>query len=350
MKFKLMLCALAALVSGCATQMPGSPPPGQQAAAPVSAPASPAASAQGQTGSLPCVLLAGGLGGHFQDAKIEAIWTEVNRQVSGYLMDDLWNNGYVAFQYIADPGEAPSNPPGSVLSLARHGCRQMIQVSHVVGEDSTGRFFGFDIDVLRLERTGGPKADGNVPVTVVSDYSKHYRYPRTTAELDKFHTGTFANQVFFDLEADTVLKGTKRGAEVTPLLVRADYERRVDLHGKQEYQVRHILVRTRDQAAAALKRIQQGEAFDQVAQAVSIDGPSAARGGDLGWRVPHDFAKPFGDEVRRLGPQGRCAEPVQSPFGWHVVEVLQVRPAKVPDFNAVKGEIERSLRQPAARP
>jgi hypothetical protein len=346
MKFKCMLLGLAVFASACSTPTPGDD--GRMAAATrIAEQASAPAAAPPSGGSLPCVLLAGGMGGRFKEPKIDAIWMEVNRQVSGYLMDDLWNNGYAVFKYIDDPAATVTNPPASVLALARHGCRQMLQVSHVVGEDGTGRFFGFDIDVLRMVPTGAPKVNGNIPVTVTSDYSKHYRYPRTTAELDTFRTGTFANQVFFDLEAARTLSGAKRGTEVTPMLVRANYERRVDLHGKQEYLVRHILLRTRDQAAAALKRIQQGEAFDKVAQAVSTDAASASRGGDLGWCVPHDFVPTFGDEVRRLGPQGRSAEPVQSPFGWHVVEVLQVRPTKVPDFEAVKGEIERSLRQPA---
>lgn len=132
--------------------------------------------------------------------------------------------------------------------------------------------------------------------------------------------------------------------------LRAEYDRVIALGGKTEYKVRHIMAKTREQAQAALDRIRGGEAFEAVAAAVSTDPGSRPKGGDLGWSLPNDFVAPFADAVKRLAPKGVVEAPVQTVFGWHVVEVTDVRPRAVPSFEQMRGRLLEALQRRAAQP
>ncbi len=100
-----------------------------------------------------------------------------------------------------------------------------------------------------------------------------------------------------------------------------------------QVRVRHILVRPNeiiDDATArqklndAVERIKNGEDFGEVAKLVSDDPGSANEGGDLGWAGPGTFVGEFQATVESL-EIGEMSEAFQSPFGWHVAEVLDRR-------------------------
>ncbi|MGD9521382.1 MAG: peptidylprolyl isomerase [Tepidiphilus sp.] len=97
--------------------------------------------------------------------------------------------------------------------------------------------------------------------------------------------------------------------------------------------VRHILARTNqttnDEAAKAKllalrERIVNGVDFAELAKANSDDG-SAFKGGDLGWINPGDTVPQFEEAMNRLAP-GEISQPVKTPFGWHLIQVLERRP------------------------
>ena len=95
---------------------------------------------------------------------------------------------------------------------------------------------------------------------------------------------------------------------------------------------RHILITPNeiiDDATAkqqldnALKRLEEGEDFGELAKLLS-DGPTAPVGGDLGWSDPGSFVPEF-EQVMNDLEIGEVSEPFRSPFGWHIVEVLDRR-------------------------
>ena len=71
-------------------------------------------------------------------------------------------------------------------------------------------------------------------------------------------------------------------------------------------------------------RIANGEDFAALAQANSADTRSASRGGDLGWVNPGDLVPPFEQAMDAL-PAGGLSDPVQTQFGWHLIQVLERR-------------------------
>lgn len=67
-----------------------------------------------------------------------------------------------------------------------------------------------------------------------------------------------------------------------------------------------------------------GNDFADLARAHSDDRGSAMRGGDLGWTDPGDLVPQFEEVMNALAPN-TLSEPFLSPFGWHIVEVLDRR-------------------------
>ena len=113
--------------------------------------------------------------------------------------------------------------------------------------------------------------------------------------------------------------------------------------GDKEYKVRHILVEKEDDAKAIITELQKGAKFDELAKSRSKDPGSKDKGGDLDWNAPANFVKPFGDAMKAT-PKGKFTpQPVQTQFGWHVIEVDDVRDAKVPTFEEVKPQLQQRL-------
>jgi peptidyl-prolyl cis-trans isomerase C len=113
--------------------------------------------------------------------------------------------------------------------------------------------------------------------------------------------------------------------------------------GDKEYKVRHILVEKEDEAKTIIAELQKGAKFDELAKARSKDPGSKDKGGDLDWNAPANFVKPFGDAMKAT-PKGKFTpQPVQTQFGWHVIEVDDVRDAKVPAFDEVKPQLQQRL-------
>lgn len=116
--------------------------------------------------------------------------------------------------------------------------------------------------------------------------------------------------------------------------------------GDKEYDVRHILVDKESDAKEIISELQKGAKFADLAKARSKDPGSKDKGGELGWNSPASFVKPFGDAIKAT-PKGKfSAEPVHTQFGWHVLEVEDVRDAKFPSFDEVKPQLEQHARGP----
>jgi peptidyl-prolyl cis-trans isomerase C len=121
-----------------------------------------------------------------------------------------------------------------------------------------------------------------------------------------------------------------------------EYENQIASLPKTEYHAHHILVATQDFANRVIERLKKGDKFDDVAKKESMDS-SKDSGGDLGWFTPDHMEKPFADAVVTLKPGEYTTTPVQTRFGWHVIELVEVRPLQPPAFDQVKGRVAQIL-------
>lgn len=115
-----------------------------------------------------------------------------------------------------------------------------------------------------------------------------------------------------------------------------------------EYNVRHILVEDQATAQDIQKQLKNKSAtFEELAQAQSKDPGSAAQGGSLGWAQADNYVEPFAKAVQSTPKGQMTAEPVQTQFGWHVIEVADERPVPFPPLAQVREQLEEMLRQQA---
>ncbi|HTL93169.1 MAG TPA: peptidylprolyl isomerase [Steroidobacteraceae bacterium] len=117
--------------------------------------------------------------------------------------------------------------------------------------------------------------------------------------------------------------------------LKTEYDAEVAKLPKTEYHARHILVATQPFAEKIVDRLKKGEKFEDLAKAESMDS-SKTNGGDLGWFTLDHMVKPFADAVGNLKNGQYTTDPVQTQYGWHVIQLLGTRPVSPPPFDQVK--------------
>jgi peptidyl-prolyl cis-trans isomerase C len=169
-------------------------------------------------------------------------------------------------------------------------------------------------------------------------------------EADKLGLGTSAdvkNQidmarqsiVIRALVADYLKKHPVSDAEI-----KSEYDKFKATAGDKEYRARHILVEKEEEAKDIIAKLKAGAKFEDLAKQ-SKDPGSASNGGDLDWASPAAFVKPFSDAMVAL-EKGKFTEtPVKTQFGYHVIKLEDVRPAKIPSLDELKPQIAESLQQ-----
>ncbi|MDH3745912.1 MAG: SurA N-terminal domain-containing protein [Acidobacteriota bacterium] len=129
-------------------------------------------------------------------------------------------------------------------------------------------------------------------------------------------------------------------------------ERIEEFTTSEQVQARHILLRVNDergedearsQLEDARRRIEAGEGFADLAAEVSEDPGSKTQGGDLGFFGRGAMVKPFEDAAFSAGP-GTLVGPIQTDFGWHLIEILSRREAGTQPLAEVEVRIRQQLR------
>ncbi len=97
-------------------------------------------------------------------------------------------------------------------------------------------------------------------------------------------------------------------------------------------------------AAEAMKRLKKGEDFAAVAKEMSDDAVSREKGGDLGFFRRGVMVPKFEEVAFALKPGEMTKEPVRTPFGFHVIKVLDRKAERVKPLDEVRAQITESLK------
>ena len=159
--------------------------------------------------------------------------------------------------------------------------------------------------------------------------------PAVNAQFELARQGILVNAYLQDFVAANPVKDEA---------VKSEYDNIVKTMGDKEYKARHILVEKEDEAKSIVARLQKGEKFEELAKQ-SKDPGNKDRGGDLGWSPPSGYVKPFADAMVKLEKGKFSAAPVQNEFGWHVIQLDDVRDMKHPPLDEVKPQIQQRLQQ-----
>ncbi|MBI2752499.1 MAG: peptidylprolyl isomerase [Betaproteobacteria bacterium] len=131
---------------------------------------------------------------------------------------------------------------------------------------------------------------------------------------------------------------------VTDAEVQTEYERAKAQTGTTEYKARHILVDSEEEAKRLIAEVKKGAKFEELAQKHSKDS-TKEKGGDLDWNIPGVYDKTFADAMVKL-EKGKVTEvPVRTRFGFHIIQLDDVRPVKIPPLADVKPQIQQRLTQ-----
>jgi peptidyl-prolyl cis-trans isomerase C len=116
--------------------------------------------------------------------------------------------------------------------------------------------------------------------------------------------------------------------------------------GEEEIHARHILLKEESEAKAVIDELRKGADFAELAKEKSI-GPSAQKGGDLGYFGPDAMVPEFYQAANALKTGAFTEQPVQTQFGWHVIQVEDRRKAEPPPFEEVSDQLRADLMRDA---
>jgi peptidyl-prolyl cis-trans isomerase C len=125
--------------------------------------------------------------------------------------------------------------------------------------------------------------------------------------------------------------------------VQKEYERVKNQTGAREYKARHILLETEEQANSVIAELKKGGKFEELASKNSKDPGSASRGGDLDWNTPATFDPQFSAAMVKLEKGQYTDKPVRTRFGYHVIQLDDVRAVKFPSLVEARPRIQQSL-------
>ena len=168
------------------------------------------------------------------------------------------------------------------------------------------------------------------------------------AEIDEFRQQMLISRYF-----ETFLDKA-----VTESAIQNFYTANAARYQEKRIHIAHILIRTRPemsetelkakltQAHEVASQAHAGQDFSQLAAKFSEDDLSAKKGGDLGCLKEGAIDNAFSQQVFALA-QGSVSDPIKTPYGFHVVKVIEAPTVVKQPFEAVKGDIRYELRSQA---
>jgi len=109
-----------------------------------------------------------------------------------------------------------------------------------------------------------------------------------------------------------------------------------------QIRVRHILVRTEDEAKQVLDRLAKNERFENLAKALSQDSATAAKGGDLDYLKREQLFPDFARAAFEL-KAGEVSGVVRTPFGYHIIKLVDRKKGQVLKYEQIKDQLNRRL-------
>ncbi|SRR5579872_83069 len=217
----------------------------------------------------------------------------------------------------------------------------------------------------RLEgQNGKPTLQQMVDQTLVLQYANQNHISVTDAEVNtwldqlkaRFPQGQFdqilKNQGLTMDDVRTigkvqliVKKAVDKNITVTPAQISDFYNRNKTLFSTPaQVRARHILVKTKAEADSIERQLRGGANFAVLAQKYSVDPGSKDKGGDLGFFGQTQMVAPFASTAFSLNP-GQISAPVQTQFGWHIIQVEEKRPAHTDSLAEATPKVRDDLMQ-----
>jgi peptidyl-prolyl cis-trans isomerase C len=149
-----------------------------------------------------------------------------------------------------------------------------------------------------------------------------------------------------DRALQTAVLSKEVGPTVTDAAVHARYDQ--DIAGKtgeEEVHAKHILVDNEADAKKVIAELNGGADFAALSKQYSKDPSAVEQGGDLGFFKKDEMVPEFATAAFALQPGQITQTPVHSQFGWHVILLVERRPAAPPTFDKAREELRQKMIQ-----
>ncbi len=111
----------------------------------------------------------------------------------------------------------------------------------------------------------------------------------------------------------------------------------------KDYKVAHILYATEAAAQEGMAALRSGQPFGALARQQSMDKASGKVDGELGWLRVSDVVTAFAAAMQAQDKPDLIGKPVHTPFGWHIVQIREIRPAAIPSYEIVRDRLRSTL-------
>ncbi len=168
----------------------------------------------------------------------------------------------------------------------------------------------------------------------------------TTAKLDKnAETSAELESAKLNILAGAAVRThLDKQPAITDETLKKDYDTLTKESAGKEYKTRHILVDSEDKANGLIAELDKGADF---AKLVETNSKAGVEGGELEWFQPNDMVKSFADATAALEKGSYTKKPVQTQYGWHVIQLMDVRDVTPPPFDEVKDKLRMRARNTA---
>jgi peptidyl-prolyl cis-trans isomerase C len=211
-----------------------------------------------------------------------------------------------------------------------------LKVKHIIGADAKRRGAALDEYLERTALAGLIEKEGKLDKAAVD------------AEVSEFRKEIVISRYFDQFLAE----------KVSDEAIKNYYDGHVANFEQRKVRVAHILVRTQPKMAETEKaakrttaqdiysKLQAGQSFEELAKSMSDDKISGSKGGDLGWLREGSIDPEFSRRAF-AGKAGTFTEPFETPFGFHILKVLEDAKVTRKPYAAAAGDIRYQLRSEA---
>jgi len=147
-----------------------------------------------------------------------------------------------------------------------------------------------------------------------------------------------------DILAQALLQDYAKKHQPSETDLKAAYDQKVKAMDPHQYKARHILVKDPAQAKDIIAQLGKGANFAALAKKYSIDPKSGPDGGELGdWFSADGMVPEFADAVKKLKKGEITQQAVQTQYGWHVIQLEDVRDNVPPSFQQMHDELASQM-------
>ena len=198
--------------------------------------------------------------------------------------------------------------------------------------------------MLKTAQKQNPQLAGNREIFINELVTREILYQDAVKKkLEKEKEVKFVlEQIRMNAMIQANIASISKSKPITEEMMKAEYDKTVKNASPNEYKLRHIAVKTEDEAKEVIQLLDDGAVFSDVAKDKSVS-PTKSKGGDFGWRTPAVLPPAIGQEISKMEKGSHSKAPLKVNDGYQIFGVEDIRKVPTPPYEEVKGQVRQVL-------